>query len=91
MFGLTEADVRQALRITFPKNENMVQSELEKMTAMYNGYRFSADSDVTVFNTTTAMEYLQVSIKRANNRMMKQYATLCICSISHDMKFPLFG
>ncbi len=63
MFGLTESDVRQALQVIF-RNEK-VQKELEHMT-MFNGYRFSKESEITVFNTTTAMEYLQVSCQKKN-------------------------
>ncbi len=60
MFGLTEGDVRQALQVIF-RDDAKVQEELEHMTTMFNGYRFSNESEVTVFNTSTAMEYLQVS------------------------------
>ncbi len=68
MFGLTESDVRQALQVIF-RNEK-VQKELEHMTTMFNGYRFSNESEITVFNTTTAMEYLQVSCTK--NRTKQQ-------------------
>lgn len=67
MFGLTESDVRQALQVIFRK-ENKVQKELKHMTTMFNGYRFSNESEITVFNTTTAMEYLQVSCTKKQNK-----------------------
>ena len=63
MFGLTEADVRQALQTVLAGDNRRVTEELENMTAMYNGYWFSAKSNIAVFNTTTAMEYLQVSLR----------------------------
>ncbi len=73
MFGLTESDVRQALQVIF-RNEK-VQKELEHMTTMFNGYRFSNESEITVFNTTTAMEYLQVSYTKKKKEQKNKYRT----------------
>jgi hypothetical protein len=60
--GLTAADVRQALTIILPDDSARASKELNKMKEHFCGYRFSAQSDVTVFNTTTALFYLNVLI-----------------------------
>lgn len=58
--GLNRDDVKAALRIL--PDVDSVDEELSHLTAFVNGYHFCYYNKVdTVFNTTTCLEYLQVS------------------------------
>ena len=59
--GLTRSDVLGALR-AICNNEEEVQNHLKKLEFYTNGYHFCKDRRVElVFNTQTALSYLQVS------------------------------
>ena len=61
MCGLTRSDVLGALEVIC-NNEEEVQEHLRKLVFYANGYRFCRYQDVEpVFNTQTALSYLQVS------------------------------
>jgi Predicted AAA-ATPase len=59
--GLTRSDVREALRVIC-NNEEEVQKHLDELQYHANGYHFCQQRSVDpVFNTQTALSYLQVS------------------------------
>ena len=59
--GLTQSDVLGALR-AICNNEEEVQKHLKKLQYHANGYHFCDEREVDpVFNTQTALSYLQVS------------------------------
>jgi Predicted AAA-ATPase len=59
--GLTQSDVLEALRIMCD-NEEEVQKHFEELKRHANGYHFCDERKVDpVFNTQTALSYLQVS------------------------------
>jgi hypothetical protein len=59
--GLTRSDVLGALRVIC-NNEEEVQKHLEELHHHANGYHFCQERSVDpVFNTQTALSYLQVS------------------------------
>src|SRR2546423_13189132 len=61
--GLTRPDVLGALRVIC-NNEEEVEKHLEELQHHANGYHFCQERSVDpVFNTQTALSYLQVSIK----------------------------
>ena len=56
MCGLTEDEVKQAIEMAGVENKEEVFS---KMKANYDGYRFSEENDLHLFNTTLVMYYLR--------------------------------
>jgi hypothetical protein len=59
--GLTQSDVLEALRIIYNSKEE-VQKHFEELKQHANGYHFCDERKVDpVFNTQTALSYLQVS------------------------------
>jgi hypothetical protein len=59
--GLTRSDVREALRVIC-NNEEEVQKHLDELQYHANGYHFCQQRSIDpVFNTQTALSYLQVS------------------------------
>ena len=56
MCGLTDAEVKQAIEMAGVENKEEV---FNKMKANYDGYRFSEENDIHLFNTTLVMYYLR--------------------------------
>ena len=60
--GLTQSDVLEALRTVCSYNEEEVQKHFKELKRHANGYHFCDERKVDpVFNTQTALSYLQVS------------------------------
>lgn len=62
MFGFTEAELRTLIQTSLKNNDNLSMDEEEifaRMKDCYNGYRFSEDSDITVFNSEACVYYLR--------------------------------
>jgi hypothetical protein len=60
--GLTRSDVLEALRVICNNNEEEAQKHLKELQHHANGYHFCQERSVDpVFNTQTALSYLQVS------------------------------
>lgn len=65
-FGFTELELRKVIRETvdlaaFGKTEDEI---FFRMKELYNGYRFSLDSDRSVFHASMCMEYLRFLCER---------------------------
>ena len=61
MCGFTHEEVKEIIKEVIPNgNEEEEQEKIyEKMTAYYDGYRFSEETEETVFNSTLVMYYLK--------------------------------
>lgn len=60
IFGLTEGDIARALRQVSPTNQAFVDSHLSIIRQKLNRYRPTPTSSVMLYNTTAALDYLEV-------------------------------
>lgn len=58
MCGLTDDEVKQAIEMAGIEGEEK-EKTFEKMKENYDGYRFSVENDIHLFNTTLVMYYLR--------------------------------
>ena len=72
MCGFTHDEVKQIIKEVLPE-ENIENQEkiYEKMKQYYDGYRFSEDTEDTVFNSTLVMYYLKQYIKQGKEPQQK--------------------
>ena len=60
MIGLTSQEVKEIIKEVLPEKTEKEQEEIyNEMEQYYNGYRFSEQSEETIFNTTLVMYYLK--------------------------------
>ena len=60
MIGLTGQEVKEIIKEVLPEKTEKEQEEIyNEMEQYYNGYRFSEQSEETIFNTTLVMYYLK--------------------------------
>ena len=60
MCGFTHEEVKEIIKEVLPiGNKENQEKVYEKMTAYYDGYRFSEETEETVFNSTLVMYYLK--------------------------------
>ncbi len=64
MLGFTEAEVRQLLELyrDLGAFNQEVEAALDVMREWYNGYRFSEEAEVDIYNTDMVLYYLKYSI-----------------------------
>ena len=64
MLGFTEAEVRQLLELYRDHGafNQEVEAALDVMREWYNGYRFSEEAEVDIYNTDMVLYYLKYSI-----------------------------
>ena len=64
MLGFTEAEVRQLLELYRDHGafDQEVEAALDVMREWYNGYRFSEEAEVDIYNTDMVLYYLKYSI-----------------------------
>ena len=64
MLGFTEAEVRQLLEMYRDHGafDQEVEAALDVMREWYNGYRFSEEAEVDIYNTDMVLYYLKYSI-----------------------------
>ena len=58
MCGLTEDEVKQAIELAGIENEKQEET-FNSMKENYDGYRFSEENNLHLFNTTLVMYYLR--------------------------------
>lgn len=82
MFGFTQQELSTLIQESLKNNDKLSMDEKEifaRMKDCYNGYRFSEDSDITVFNSEACVYYL-----RAMQQQGKEPKPLTVRSIGTD-------
>ena len=82
MFGFTEEELRKLIPqiVDLKFLGKGIDEVLSRMKELYNGYRFSPDSDVSVFNSSMCLYYLK-SLRKLN----REPAQLFDPSVSTDL------
>jgi len=74
--GLTSQDVSNAVEMIYKNQDDKKKHILRQLTFYANGYHFCPDRCVeTVFNTSTTIEYLNVSSMSSVKRSLPRLAT----------------
>ncbi|HBZ57790.1 MAG TPA: hypothetical protein DEO49_01375 [Sutterella sp.] len=66
MFGFTDDELRELIPqlVDLKKLDMPLESAFDRMKTLYNGYRFSPDSDLSVFNASMCLYYLKFLQRR---------------------------
>ncbi len=82
MFGFTEEELRKLIPqiVDLTPLGKGIDEVLSRMKELYNGYRFSPDSDVSVFNSSMCLYYLK-SLRKLN----REPAQVFDPSVSSDL------
>ena len=79
MCGLTDDEVKQAIELAGIEKE-MQEETFNSMKVNYDGYRFSVENDIHLFNTTLVMYYLRelVQLRRPPKNLVEgNFAATC--------------